>query len=92
MNINATARRYRLYFKSGKVREKILSNKSIDKNKTSLLGKVRNGINSLYQSYDKRKKQSSKKINSLLQRLNKKISKKKNLIIFYRNIRSMYIF
>ena len=59
--------------------KKILSNKSTSKNKTSLLGEVRNGINSLHQSYNKSKKQSSKKINSLLQLIKQKDIEKEKL-------------
>ena len=79
MSINATAGRYRLYFRPGSVQEKVLSNKSTGKNKTSLLGEVRNGINSLHQSYEESKKQSSKKINSLLQSIKQKDIEKEKL-------------
>ena len=77
MSINNTAGRYRPYFRPGSVREKILSNNSTRKNKTSLLGKVINGINSLHQNYNESKKQSSKKLIHYYKQLNKKISKRK---------------
>ena len=63
-----------------------MSNKSITKNKTSLLDEVRNGFNSLYQSYNESKKQFSKTINLLLQTIKQKdIEKEKinNLLLKY---------